>query len=166
MLRRHRARRRRPTMASELDITPFMNLMVILVPFLLITAVFSRVTVMDLFLPNAGDADSTNAPPFQLQIVIRQSQLEISDNRGGLIKRLATDKAFDYQRLTEVLIQIKSRRPTHRQVNLLLEPDVSYDRLVQVMDHARMARQGKDYVELFPDVSLGDAPRPSGGGRR
>ncbi|NIO40724.1 MAG: biopolymer transporter ExbD, partial [Burkholderiales bacterium] len=39
---------------AELDITAFMNLMVVLVPFLLITAVFSRMTVLDLTLPQVA----------------------------------------------------------------------------------------------------------------
>ncbi|MCH7773164.1 MAG: biopolymer transporter ExbD, partial [Bacteroidetes bacterium] len=45
-------RRRHP--AVELNITAFMNLMVVLVPFLLITAVFTHVTVLDLNLPPPG----------------------------------------------------------------------------------------------------------------
>jgi biopolymer transport protein ExbD len=36
----------------ELNITAFLNLMVILVPFLLVTAVFSRITVLELNLPS------------------------------------------------------------------------------------------------------------------
>lgn len=44
-------RRKRMQETVELNITAFMNLMVILVPFLLITAVFSRMTVLELNLP-------------------------------------------------------------------------------------------------------------------
>ena len=43
--------KKRVEAAVELNITAFMNLMVILVPFLLITAVFSRITVLELNLP-------------------------------------------------------------------------------------------------------------------
>jgi len=42
MLRSRRGGRRQNDDTAELNITAFMNLMVILVPFLLITAVFSR----------------------------------------------------------------------------------------------------------------------------
>ena len=45
--------------AVELNITAFMNLMVILVPFLLITAVFSQVAILDLNLPSSTDQIST-----------------------------------------------------------------------------------------------------------
>jgi len=50
---RSRRRIRRQNDPVELDITAFMNLMVILVPFLLITAVFSRMAILELNLPSA-----------------------------------------------------------------------------------------------------------------
>ena len=46
--------------------------------------------------------------------------------------------------------------------SILLEPDTPYDILVQVMDHVRVfeANNGLSTVqaELFPDISVGDAP--------
>ena len=53
MLRRYRGSRSNVDTA-ELNITAFMNLMVILVPFLLITAVFSRLAVIELYLPGSS----------------------------------------------------------------------------------------------------------------
>ena len=43
---RRRRRRGQHTGSGELNIMPFMNLMVILLPFLLVTAVFSRTAVI------------------------------------------------------------------------------------------------------------------------
>ena len=45
MARQHHYRRR-SAQPTELDMTTFLNLMVVLVPFLLITAVFSRITIV------------------------------------------------------------------------------------------------------------------------
>ncbi len=45
MARRHHYKRRSKP-AYEPDVTTFLNLMVVLVPFLLITAVFSRLTIV------------------------------------------------------------------------------------------------------------------------
>jgi len=53
MARAHHYRRRQKEEAPELDMTTFLNLMVVLVPFLLITAVFSRITIVELDLPSA-----------------------------------------------------------------------------------------------------------------
>ena len=61
----------------ELNITAFMNLMVILVPFLLITAVFSQVSILELNLPADGtDAAEPAEPELQLEITIRGTSIE------------------------------------------------------------------------------------------
>ena len=54
MIRRRRGGRRHNDDTAELNITAFMNLMVILVPFLLITAVFSRLAILELNLPGSS----------------------------------------------------------------------------------------------------------------
>ena len=59
MLRRHHYRRRSAD-TPELDMTTFLNLMVVLVPFLLIGAVFSRMTIVELDLPSSAVAGSTD----------------------------------------------------------------------------------------------------------
>ncbi|PUB80977.1 MAG: biopolymer transporter ExbD, partial [gamma proteobacterium symbiont of Ctena orbiculata] len=46
-----RERLRRHRQGEELNITAFLNLMVILIPFLLITAAFSRFSIIELYLP-------------------------------------------------------------------------------------------------------------------
>ena len=56
--------------AVELNITAFMNLMVILVPFLLITAVFSQVAILDLNLPSSTDQISTEPEAMQLEVIV------------------------------------------------------------------------------------------------
>jgi biopolymer transport protein ExbD len=76
--------------AEELNITAFLNLMVILVPFLLITAVFSRLTVLELNLPalDAKGEDSAKVK-LQLELVIRKDSFDIQDANIGLIKKKA-----------------------------------------------------------------------------
>jgi biopolymer transport protein ExbD len=157
--------------AVELNITAFMNLMVVLVPFLLMTAVFSHLTILELNLPAAdsGSADKPKEPPYELRITIRKNALNLSDNRVGLIKSIpVTDKGQNYAQLTETLKQIKARLQENEllkdksNATILLEPDTPYDSLVQVMDSSRMYQVWQDgeliNAELFPDLSIGDAP--------
>ena len=49
---------------AELEITTFLNLMVVLIPFLLLTAVFTKITIQELNLPTqAGGGAPPGASP-------------------------------------------------------------------------------------------------------
>jgi biopolymer transport protein ExbD len=68
--------------AAHLEITAFINLIVVLVPFLLSTAVFTRLAVIDLTLPakNSGAAaEQLKDNNLQLEVVIRNDAIEIGD---------------------------------------------------------------------------------------
>jgi biopolymer transport protein ExbD len=170
MIRSSRAGRRNIETA-ELNITAFMNLMVILVPFLLITAVFSRLTVLELNLPGSSSepADQQDQT-FQLEIIVRQDKIEVGDRNQGLLGIYPnTDAGHDYAALAEKLSQLKERYPTKTDAAILLEQDIAYDTIVQVMDAVRVLQvideeEGRiDKRDLFPDISIGDAPMPEGG---
>ena len=157
-------RRKHP--AAELNITAFMNLMVVLVPFLLMTAVFSHITILDLNLPPPGshDKNQPKKPPYELRITIREKMLVISDNRLGLIKRIP-EKAgkHDFAGLKQTLKQVKARLPEHSNITILAEQQTSYDDLIRTMDSSRSYRAQVDgvwvFAELFPDISIGDAAK-------
>lgn len=157
-----RSRRRLTKQPGEMNITAFMNLMVILVPFLLITAVFTRMTILELNLPPASSSSNETKQELQLEVTIRKDALEVGDRHSGLIKRIDNVKGYDYKTLSEVMKQIKSRFPDKLNATILSEPDTSYDVLVQVMDAVRVAEivqaGSVTRAELFPDVSIGDAP--------
>ncbi|GAA5524712.1 hypothetical protein Maes01_01269 [Microbulbifer aestuariivivens] len=65
--------------APELDITAFLNLMVVLVPFLLVSAVFSRVTILELNMPSGAGGGAPDEPKVTVEVVVRKDTLEISD---------------------------------------------------------------------------------------
>jgi biopolymer transport protein ExbD len=148
----------------ELNITAFLNLMVILVPFLLITAVFSRVTVLELNLPSKDAiAKQEEKIDLQLELVIREDNFEVRDANLGRIKSIQRDAANpDWKQFTDILVEIKTRFPEEDSIVLLLEPRINYKTLIQVMDRVRSADvvQFTEVVnvELFPDISIGDAP--------
>ena len=147
----------------ELNITAFLNLMVILVPFLLITAVFSRITVLELNLP-AKDAIAKQEEKIklQLELVIRQHSFEVRDSNIGRIKYIERNEVEpDWKVFTDVLVEIKRRFPEEQSITLLLEPTINYKTLIQVMDRVRSADVVQftevENVELFPNISIGDA---------
>lgn len=159
--------RRRKTLHEtvELNITAFLNLMVILVPFLLITAVFSRMTVLELTLPSATEdgAASDRDIDLQLQMLIYPDEIELRDATIGRIKSFALDEgSVPWQSLVDALIQIKERFPQETAISLLVESSVPYNRLIEVMDHVRSAEvvnvASLEEVELFPSISIGKVP--------
>jgi biopolymer transport protein ExbD len=150
---------------AHLEITAFINLIVVLVPFLLSTAVFTRLAVLDLTLPAqaSGAAEQLKVDNLQLEVVIRRDALEVGDRIGGLIQRIAaTPQGHDVATLQALMVQLKTRFPDKLEATLLAEQDTPYDTLVQVMDAVRgtVTAQGTQIVraELFPNISIGDAP--------
>jgi biopolymer transport protein ExbD len=158
--------RRRHHETADINITAFMNLMVILVPFLLITAVFSRVSVLELNLPGpSAESNDEIENALNLEVTVRETAIEVGDRRTGLLKRFKVGPdGHDYKALSSFLKQVKARSPNVDEATLLLEPDIPYDVLVQVMDAVRVvvveeADTGTmAMAELFPEISIGDAP--------
>lgn len=149
----------------ELNITAFLNLMVILIPFLLITAVFSRMTVLELNLPSKDAiAKQEEEIKLQLELVIRKNSFEIRDANLGRIKYFPrSEKETNWKVFTNVLVEIKSRFPEEQNITLLLEPEIKYKTIIKVMDRVRYADIVQlaqlETVELFPNISIGDAPK-------
>ena len=168
MLRNRRgSNRNRET--ADLNITAFMNLMVILVPFLLITAVFSRLAILELNLPgSSSEPVEPQEQVFQLEVIIRADKIEVGDRNQGLLGVYPnTAGEYDFEALSNKLAELKRRYPRKTDAAILLEQDINYDTLVQVMDRVRVAVTVEDDAvvrsDLFPDISIGDAPVTTGG---
>ena len=167
-MRRRRKGSRRNVDTAELNITAFMNLMVILVPFLLITAVFSRLAILELNLPGSStEPANPQELVFQLEVIVREGRIEVGDrNVGALGIYPNTAEGYDYESLSAKLSDIKRRYPQKTDAAILLESDIPYDTLVQVMDRVRVEEKIDDRrvlrKDLFPDISIGDAPVADG----
>ena len=163
MARRHHYRRRSKD-PVELDMTTFLNLMVVLVPFLLVTAVFSRITIVELSLPSAADSAAPSEPGFGLEVIVRDAGLELTNGTALIARIPKVEDEYDLDRLSQFVMSLKRDHPDKENASVLLEPDIAYDHLIQVMDVVRSAEQpGADdeetmRVALFTDISIGDAP--------
>ncbi|MEM1174765.1 MAG: biopolymer transporter ExbD [Pseudomonadota bacterium] len=170
MIRSRRGGRRRDIDAAELNITAFMNLMVILVPFLLITAVFSRLAVLELYLPGESSEPATpqEEQVFQLEITVRQDRIEVGDrNQGALGIYDNTEDGYNFDAVSDKLAEIKEQYPEKTDASILMEQDIDYETIVLVMDLVRVKQDIEDGAivrkELFPNQSIGDAPVLDGG---
>lgn len=147
----------------ELDITTFLNLMVVLVPFLLITAVFSRITIMELDIPT-GAGGAAEKPKVTIEVIVREMGLEIGNGRGIVARMPKIEGKYDIKKLSEYLLKIKGNYPDKTDAIILLEPDIEYNYMIRVMDAVRSAeiiQEGQTEIqklELFPDMSIGAAP--------
>ncbi|MBE0486580.1 biopolymer transporter ExbD [Marinobacter sp.] len=166
--------KRREQEEADIDITPFMNLMIVLVPVLLMSMVFNHISILELNLPDlTGEQIASAEENRQLEVVLRETGIEVYYPSGNLVKTIdmLTDdhgegSGHDFRALSEVLQAIKGRLAANnvskRDVLLLSEPGVTYQSLVTTMDTLRVGKtvvvaEAVD-VELFPEISLGDAP--------
>jgi biopolymer transport protein ExbD len=162
LARRHHYRRRTGD-PPELDMTTFLNLMVVLVPFLLITAVFSRITIVELTLPSAAQGAVSQEPGFRVEVIVRDQGLELTNGSSVIATMPKEDGAYDLETLSELVISLKRDHPDADDASVLLEPEIEYDHLIQVMDTVRSAElpgaEGEEptRVALFTDIAIGDA---------
>jgi biopolymer transport protein ExbD len=163
MIRRKYNRRKREE-TPGLDITTFLNLMVVLIPFLLISAVFSRVTIMELTVPTSAGGSAVKTPNFAIEVIVRKNGLEIANGSSVEAAFPKKDGQYNMQMLYELLKRLKARYPEKDDATVLMEPDIEYDHLIQIMDAVRGAEvqtEGSEEVKkmvLFPNISIGDAP--------
>jgi biopolymer transport protein ExbD len=164
-MRRRLADKRRREL-SEVNVTAFLSLMVALVPFLLVTSVFSQVVILDLQLNPFGGDQSTSSDTVPLTIIVREGRIEVVDHPGEPATRINNGVAGpDLATLSRVLQELKSASSERLDASILMEPQLSYDALIQVMDTVRLRTIEENgdsrRLELFPRITIGDAPRAS-----
>ena len=159
-------RTRRLRKGSEaLEVSAFINLIVVLIPFLLSTAVFSNMSVVDLTLPaKSSNWEGLKTNDLKLEIVVRHDAIEVGDKIGGLIARIPnTAQGPDLVTLNAQMFEIKKKFPDVTGASLLPEPNIPYDTVIHVMDAMSTVKStngGTEVVDvdLFTAISIGDAP--------
>ena len=156
--------RRRVTEPTELDVTTFLNLMVVLVPFLLITAVFSRIAIVELDLPTSSGGAAPKEPVFRVEVIVREAGMEITNGTVVIAGIPKVEDEYDMDTLAAHIMSLKQDHPDTNQASVLLEPDIPYDYLIQVMDVVRSAEWTEEdelepvQLALFTEISVGEAP--------
>lgn len=164
-----RYRRRKHETDTELNITAFLNLMVVLIPFLLLNAVFAQVSVLNLNLPeeqqaSSEDDDEDEEKKLVLEVLIYEDRFEVVDRNAGPLKVIENkdDGSYDHEALNEYLLKVKKEFPDTERITLLSEDDTPYKHLVHTMDTARFHTEvvnGQPIKkDLFPNIGIGLAP--------
>jgi biopolymer transport protein ExbD len=170
---------------AELDITSFMNLMIVLVPVLLMMMVFSRITVVELILPGI-EALGADEPieDQRLEILVSDDSLNIFFPQGYLVKTITKIPAVDedgeplvsadaepvmQHDFTELQNTLKLVKQTlldkavdKKDIILMLPDSTDYQTIISLIDATRSYKEvlvtSVVDAELFPEVSLAEAP--------
>jgi biopolymer transport protein ExbD len=177
---RRRFARRAPRKPAELMLVPMIDIFTVLVTFLLMTAVFSRITIVELDLQSASSG--VGAPAFRLEVIVRKQGIELTNGTTQIAAIPKVNGAYDLATLSELAMALKRDYPDTDDASVLLEPEIAYDHLIQVMDAIRSAEAPADpslagdearpaqsrtrkasaapppRVALFTDIAVGDAP--------
>ncbi len=167
MVRRYHNKKEEPfatDIMHVLNLTPMMDILTVLVVFLLITAVFTSITIMDLSVPTSTGRPALNIPNFAIEVIVRKAGLEIANGRSVEAAIPKKKDQYDVEMLSTMLARLKARYPEKEDATILMEPDIKYDYLIEIMDAVRGAEvraEGSEEVKkivLFPKISIGDAP--------
>jgi len=160
LVRRNHARYH--TGRDDLNIVPMIDMMVILVFFLIFTAVFSKTNILQLNLPANNPVPIDLPKGLKLEVIIRPNDLLVNDRNSGPLKLIEnTASGYDLENLSVFMRQVKSQFPQMTDATILPGAAVSYDTLVQVMDAVRIYQLPVapfSKAELFPDIAIADAP--------
>jgi biopolymer transport protein ExbD len=170
---------------AELDITSFMNLMIVLVPVLLMMMVFSRITVVELILPGI-EALGADEPieDQRLEILVSDDSLNIFFPQGYLVKTITKIPVVDedgeplvsadaepamqhdfigLQNTLKLVKQTLLDKAVDKKDIILMLPDsTDYQTIISLIDATRSYKEvlvtSVVDAELFPEVSLAEAP--------
>ncbi len=166
----------------ELDIRPVMNLMVVLIPILLSSAVFTKLAIRELNLPPAkgGNTSITTNKPDELEkklnltVLISKKGFYLASASGYLTGEgnttdteappaipLKEDGSYDYEALQKKLVEIKEKiagQGFADENNILIsaEKDIAYKYIVKVMDYVSTYTDNEGVEQpLFPGIAIG-----------
>ena len=155
--------KRQNTDDADIDVTSFMNLMIVLVPVLLMSMTFTKISVMEINLPELGGGPgSSSMDQSQLEIMVRKSGIQVYFPSGSLVKDipLLESGSQDFQTLSLVMREVKQRVTDKKDALILLTKDLEYQTLLNTMDTVKSYQTvvvaSLAEVELFPQISLGD----------
>jgi biopolymer transport protein ExbD len=148
---------------GELNLVSMIDIFTILVFFLLVNSQVVQTLILGLNLPGAATTVESSEPEFALEVIVRANQIEVGDRNAGVFSVIPQiDGEYDVESLTRKLKDVKATFPDQLSVTLLLESDIDYESMVRVMDAVRSYQPEQKGVwrraELFPEISIGDAP--------
>lgn len=126
----------------DLDVTPVMNMFIILIPFLISMAVFTRLSILSFSLPPdaAPGLDQSNGKPkLKLTVVVASEYLAIAHGEQVLDSIPVNDKTSSYVVLMEKISERRVAIDNKSEVVVAVKDSVKFQEMVKVMDVCREA---------------------------
>lgn len=163
-----------------LDIRPVMNLMVVLIPLLLLSATFTKLAIRELNLPPASSkgqgagVDKPKEPEKRLflSVIISKQGFYVSTRGGHLSGKseneegpsipLKPDGNYDYEQLQVTLREIKDKIlgqgfADEKSVIISAEADIPYKYIIRTIDYVtQYETETGETQELFPQIIIGN----------
>ncbi|OGJ89348.1 MAG: hypothetical protein A2268_08470 [Candidatus Raymondbacteria bacterium RifOxyA12_full_50_37] len=140
----------------EVNLTPVMNMFLILIPFLVSMAVFAHVAVIEVNLPSdAGMSKGQSRKELKLTVAVSQTgfSLALGDTLLDTIP-LLDKSALNYTVLQQTLAEQRAIIENKNDLTVAVSDGIIFDKVVATMDAGRFAG--------FSKISLSSAPAQQG----
>lgn len=132
--------RERSKEPDDLNITPIMNIFLILVPFLLLTAVFVQISIHEFSLPT-GETSEQQAEPEKKPVVtlltITESGFQLKTQGKNFPDIPKDSNDYDYASLVAALDEVRSMHTGAEDIILAPASSIKYEIIIRVMDRCR-----------------------------
>jgi hypothetical protein len=99
-----------------------------------------------------------------VEVIVREEGMEISNGSATIAAIPKQEDEYDLEALSEMMVELKREYPDHDSASVLMESQIPYDYLIQVMDIVRAVEvptgigEEVELYALFSEISVGDAP--------
>jgi len=160
-----RKRKPRAEVDVEVDMVPIMNMFLVLVPFLLMSASFLHIKAINTSVPVLGLASTEKPVDPNLKAIVvvelKKAAISLSLNADALKPEEAAEWSrefpkngedpFPFHMLADHLEGIKTAYPASDTLIIVPNGDVLYDIIIKTMD---VARYRQTETKLFPNVVI------------
>ena len=153
--------------AEELDLTPYMNFVMILIPVIMASSEYTKLAMIPIDLPSSGGGASTGLneeaeeppPKLSLAVAITSQGFTITSEKARLPIIPLKGTEYDYealgQKLWDLKQQVRGEFEDENDIMIASAQDIQYVVIIKTMDATRVFMEdGTIPRNMFPNVSL------------
>lgn len=126
---------------ADVDVTPVMNMFVILIPFLVSMAVFTQVSIIDFSVPSdvgQSTAQPSGKPKLKLTVLLTETFLGVVEGENMLDSLpMADDGKYPFNELKKTLSERRPHSDFPDEIVVSVRDEVAFEYVVRAMDVSR-----------------------------